>query len=52
MLNNIINNNTILIKLLKSIGFDPKTKKLYYIGYILNLIAKAYLYRQDASDFE
>jgi hypothetical protein len=45
MLNNIINNNTILIKLLKSIGFNPKAKRLRYIRHILNLIAKAYLFR-------
>jgi len=34
-----------LIKLSKSIGFDLKTKRLYYMEYILNLIIKAYLYK-------
>jgi hypothetical protein len=52
VLNNILNNNTILIKLSKSIGFNLKAKRLRYIGHILNLITKAYLYRQDASDFK
>jgi hypothetical protein len=32
--------------------FDPKAKRLRYMGHVLNLIAKAYLYGQDASDFE
>ncbi len=52
MLNNILNNNTTFIKLGKSIGFNLKYKRLYYIGHVLNLINKAYLYRQDASNFE
>ncbi len=41
-----------LIKLSKSIGFDLKTKRLCYIGHVLNLITKAYLFRQDMSNFE
>ncbi len=52
MLNNALNNNTMLIKLEKSIGLNLKYKRLYYIGYILNLITKAYLYGQDMSNFE
>ncbi len=52
MLNNTLNNNTILIKLEKMIGFDLKHKRLYYIEHVLNLITKVYLYRQDASNFE
>jgi len=32
--------------------FDPKAKRLRYMGYILNLIAEAYLFGQDMSDFE
>jgi hypothetical protein len=27
--------------------FDPIQKRLYYIGYILNLIIEAYLFGQD-----
>ena len=52
VLNNTPNNNTTLVELLKSIGFDPKVKRLYYMGHILNLIAKAYLYGQDISNFK
>jgi hypothetical protein len=33
-------------------GFDPKAKRLRCMGHVLNLIAKAYLYGQDTSDFE
>ena len=33
-------------------GFDPKAKRLHYMGHILNLITKAYLYGQDAFNFE
>ena len=33
-------------------GFNPKVKRLYYIGHVLNLIVKAYLFGQDISDFE
>ncbi len=40
------------IKLLKTIGFNLKAKRLYYIGHVLNLITKAYLFGQDASNFE
>jgi hypothetical protein len=52
MLDNTSNNNITLIELSKSIGFDLKAKRLRYIRHILNLIAKAYLYGQDVSDFE
>ena len=52
MLDNALNNNTILVELAKTMGFDPKAKRLRCIGYVLNLIAEAYLYGQDASDFE
>jgi len=52
VLDNALNNDTTLIKLLKTIGFDPKVKWLHYIGYIFNLITERYLYRQDVSKFE
>jgi hypothetical protein len=41
-----------LVKLLKTLKFDLKVKRLRYIGHVLNLIVKAYLFGQDASDFE
>ena len=52
VLDNALNNDTTLVELSKSMGFDPKAKRLRYIGHVLNLIAKAYLYKQDAFDFE
>jgi hypothetical protein len=33
-------------------GFNAKEKRLRYIGHVLNLITKAYLYSQDVTDFE
>jgi hypothetical protein len=41
-----------LVELSKSMGFDPKAKRLRCMGHVLNLIAEAYLYGQDVSDFE
>jgi hypothetical protein len=52
VLNNALNNNTTLIELGKAIGFKPKEKRLRCIGHILNLIAKAYLFGQDVSEFQ
>jgi hypothetical protein len=52
VLNNALNNNITLTKLVKILGFNPKLKRLCYTGYIFNLIAKRYLYRQDISKFE
>ena len=44
VLNNATNNNTTLIELTKSIDFDSLKRRLRYIGHILNLIAKQYLF--------
>jgi hypothetical protein len=52
VLNNALNNNTTFVELVKTLGFDPKAKRLCYIGHIFNLIAKRYLYRQDVSKFK
>jgi hypothetical protein len=52
VLDNALNNDTTLVELAKTIGFDPKVKRLHCMGHILNLITEAYLYGQDASDFE
>jgi hypothetical protein len=52
VLDNALNNDTILIELAKTLGFDLKLKRLRYAGHIFNLIAKRYLYRQDVSKFE
>ena len=45
VLDNIPNNDTTLIKLIKKINFKPIEKRLRYIGHIINLIAEAYLFR-------
>jgi hypothetical protein len=44
VLNNALNNNTTLVELVKTMGFDIKQKRLRCIGHVLNLIAKAYLF--------
>ena len=33
-------------------GFDPKQRRLYYIGHVINLIASAYLFSQDEALFD
>ncbi len=52
VLNNALNNDTTLVELSKSILFDPKEKRLRYMGHILNLIAKEYLFSQDCATFK
>ena len=52
MLNNASNNNITLVKLSKTMRFEPMQKRLRCIGYIFNLIAKLYIFGQDISTFE
>jgi hypothetical protein len=52
VLNNTSNNDTTLDELAKSIKFLPAERRLRCMGHILNLIAKQYLFGQDASSFE
>jgi hypothetical protein len=52
MLDNASNNDITLVKLSKIIGFEPMQKRLRYMGHILNLIAKSYIFGQDISTFE
>jgi len=52
VLNNATNNNTILNELAKVLDFKVEEKKLRCIGHILNFIAKAYLFGQDAKSWE
>jgi len=52
MLNNALNNDTTLVKLGKPIGFELIQKRLRYMGYIINLIAKLYIFGQDMLTFE
>jgi hypothetical protein len=51
VLNNAINNDTTLAALSERIRFDPNTKRLRYIGHVLNLITEAYLFSQDIKSF-
>ena len=51
MLDNAKNNDTTLEALAETMGFDSEEKRLRYIGHILNLIAKAYLFGQDTKSF-
>jgi hypothetical protein len=50
--NNASNNDIMLFELSKSMGFDLKVKRLHYIRHVLNLIIKAYLYKQDMFNFK
>ena len=52
VLDNASNNDTTLTELVKTLGFDPKLKRLRCAGHIFNLIAERYLYGQDISKFE
>jgi len=52
VLNNALNNNITLVKLSKIIRFKPMQKRLRYMGYILNLIAKSYIFGQDILTFK
>ena len=52
ILNNATNNNTTLVELGKALNFDPRERRLRYIGHIINLIAKAYFFGQDYSTFK
>lgn len=51
VLDNATNNDTTLVELAKTMGFDPIQKRLRCMGHILNLIAESYLFGQDASTF-
>jgi hypothetical protein len=52
VLDNTFNNNITLQELGKRMGFDTKTKRLRCMGYVINLIAAAYFFGQDAVLFD
>jgi hypothetical protein len=52
VLDNASNNDTTLVELGKHMGFDPILKRLRCMGHIVNLIAEAYIFGQDASSWE
>ena len=52
VLDNATNNDTTLDELAKVLDFKVEERRLRYIGHILNLIAEAYLFGQDAKSWE
>jgi hypothetical protein len=52
VLDNATNNDTTLVELARTMGFDPVQKRLRCIGHILNLIAESYLFGQDTKSFD
>ena len=52
VLDNAPNNDTTLVELSKTLGFEPKERRLRYMGHIINLIAEQYLFGQDSKSFE
>jgi len=52
VLDNARNNDTTLVELSKTLGFEPKERRLRCMGHIINLIAEQYLFGQDSKSFE
>ncbi len=52
VLDNAPNNDTTLVELSKTLGFEPKERRLRCMGHIINLIAEQYLFGQDSKSFE
>ena len=46
-MDNANNNNTCINKLSIKFGFDPLHRRLYYIGYIINLVTHILLFGVD-----
>ena len=52
MLDNITNNNTAIIAIIKEFDFNLIKRRLYYLGYIINLIARYLLYGYNLDLFK
>ena len=52
MLDNITNNNTAIIAIIKEFNFNPIKYRLYYLGYIINLITRYLLYGYNPDLFK
>ena len=52
VLDNASNNDTTLVELAKVIEFEPIEQRLRYMGHVLNLITKEYLFGQDCASWE
>ena len=52
MLNNITNNNIAIIAIIKKFDFNPIKRRLYYLGYIINIITRHLLYSYNLDLFK
>ncbi len=54
MLDNVSSNNTCIAEILKALGINDTVehRRLHYLGHILNLAAKAFLFGSDIKSFE
>ena len=52
MLDNATNNNTAIIAIIKEFDFNLIKRRLYYLGYIINLIARYLLYNYNLDLFK
>jgi len=52
MLDNITNNNTVIMAIIKEFNFNPIKRRLYYLGYIINIITRYLLYGYNLDLFK
>ena len=52
MLNNTTNNNIAIIAIVKKFNFNLIKRRLYYLGYIINLITRYFLYGYNLDLFK
>ena len=52
MLNNATNNNIVIMAIIKEFNFNPIKCQLYYLGYIINIIARYLLYSYNLDLFK
>ena len=52
MLNNALNNNTVIKAIIKAFRFNPIKHRLCYLGYIINLITYYLLFRFNPDLFK
>ena len=52
ILDNITNNNTVITAIIKEFNFNPIKHRLYYLGYIINIITYYFLYGYNPDLFK
>jgi hypothetical protein len=52
ILNNATNNNIAITAIIKEFDFNPIKRQLYYLGYIINIIAHYFLYSYNPDLFK